>query len=141
LEVFKIYYNSAFVYPIARKNKSQICSNSAFEFQGYFIKHAQVIVISKTFSEENYEENKMNFEGAYFWNGLADSAQIRNWRCPTRGNLHRKVCVLLFWECRATEIYENNIFFTPVKYTLVYQAPCRTTHYCVPLSNPANSVI
>ena len=66
--------------------------------------------------EENYEENKTNFEGAYFWNGLADSAQIRNWRCPTRGNLHSKIRAFLFWECRATEMHENNIFFTPIKY-------------------------
>jgi len=26
--------------------------------------------------EEKYEENKMNFEGAYLGNGLADLAQI-----------------------------------------------------------------
>jgi len=28
-------------------------------------------------------KNKTNFEGAYLGNGLADSAQIWNWRCPT----------------------------------------------------------
>jgi len=36
--------------------------------------------------EKKYEKNlksKTNFEGAYLGNGLADSAEIWNWRCPT----------------------------------------------------------
>jgi len=48
--------------------------------------------------EEKYEENKTNFEGAYLGNGMVDSAQIWNWRCPSRGNLHRKFCVFLLRE-------------------------------------------
>jgi len=44
--------------------------------------------------EEKYEENKMNFEGAYLGNGLADSAQIWNWRCPTLKEFTQKIsCV------------------------------------------------
>ena len=33
-------------------------------------------MISKSFSKEKNKENKTNFEGAYFWNGLADSAEL-----------------------------------------------------------------
>jgi len=33
-------------------------------------------VLRKEKGEEKYEENMMNFEGAYLGNGLADSAQI-----------------------------------------------------------------
>jgi len=43
-------------------------------------------VISKSVAKRRrrkYEENKTNFEGAYLGNGLADSAQNWNWRCPT----------------------------------------------------------
>jgi len=44
--------------------------------------------------EEKYEENKMNFEGAYLGNGLVDSAQIWNWRCPTPKKFAQKIlCV------------------------------------------------
>jgi len=44
--------------------------------------------------EEKYEENKTNFEGAYLGNGLVDSAQIWNWRCPTPRKLAQKIlCV------------------------------------------------
>jgi len=44
--------------------------------------------------EEKYEENKTNFEGAYLRNGLADLAQIWNWRCPTlREFTQRILCV------------------------------------------------
>jgi len=49
--------------------------------------------------EEKYEENKTNFEGAYLGNGLADSAQIWNWRCPTPRELTQKFHVFLFNEC------------------------------------------
>jgi len=40
-------------------------------------------VLRKEEGEEKYKENKTNFEGAYLRNGLVDSAQIWNWRCPT----------------------------------------------------------
>jgi len=44
--------------------------------------------------EEKYEENEMDFEGAYLWNGLADLAQIWNWRCPTPREFTQKIlCV------------------------------------------------
>jgi len=44
--------------------------------------------------KEKYEENKTNFEGAYLEKGLADSAQIRNWRCPTLREFAKKnLCV------------------------------------------------
>jgi len=41
--------------------------------------------------EEKYEENKMKFEGAYLRNGLVDSAQIWNWRCPTPRKFAQKI--------------------------------------------------
>jgi len=44
-------------------------------------------VISKSVAKRRrrrkYKENKANFEGKYLGNGLADLAQIQNWRCPT----------------------------------------------------------
>jgi len=41
--------------------------------------------------EEKYKENKTNFEGG---NGLVDSAQIWNWRCPTLRKFAQKIlCV------------------------------------------------
>jgi len=44
--------------------------------------------------KEKYEENKMNFEGGYLGNGLVDSAQIWNWRCPTLRKFAQKIlCV------------------------------------------------
>ena len=40
------------------------------------------------------EEIKTNFEGTYFENGLVDSAQIWNWRCPTPREFAQKIsCV------------------------------------------------
>ena len=64
----------------------------------------------------------MNFEGAYLGNGLADSAQIWNWRYPAQENSHRKfVCF-----CSGSvelQMHENDIFFTPVKYALVHRVP------------------
>jgi len=54
--------------------------------------------------EEKYKENKTNFEGAYLMNGLANSAQIWNWRCPTSREFTQKFFHLfLFRECRATD--------------------------------------
>jgi len=54
-------------------------------------------VISKSVAkkgEEKYKENKTNFEGAYLMNGLADSAQIWNWRCPAPREFTQKIsCV------------------------------------------------
>jgi len=48
----------------------------------------------KEVGEEKYEENKVNVEGTYPGNGLADSAQIWNWRCPTTRKLtHKILCV------------------------------------------------
>ena len=46
--------------------------------------------------EEKYEENKTNFEDAYFGNGLAD---FETEGAPPRGNSYRKFCVFLFREC------------------------------------------
>jgi len=44
--------------------------------------------------EEKYKENKTDFEGAYLRNGLVDSAQIWNWRCPTPRKFAQKIlCV------------------------------------------------
>jgi len=44
--------------------------------------------------EEKYKENKTNFEGTYLRNGLVDSAQIQNWRCPTLREFTQKIsCV------------------------------------------------
>jgi len=58
-------------------------------------KQAQVIVILKSVAKRRKcKENKMNFEGAYLRNGLADSAQICNWRCPTLREFTQKIsCV------------------------------------------------
>jgi len=42
--------------------------------------------------EEKYKGN--NFEGTYLRNGLVDSAQIWNWRCPTPREFTQKIlCV------------------------------------------------
>ena len=59
----------------------------------------KVLQKEEKYEEEKYEENKTNFEGAYLGNSLADSAQNWNWRCPPRGNSHRKSRVLLLREC------------------------------------------
>ena len=45
----------------------------------------------KSEGEEKYKENKTNFEGAYLGNGLVDSAQIWNWRCPTPRKCAQKI--------------------------------------------------
>jgi len=54
-------------------------------------------VISKSVAKrrrKKYEENKTNFEAAYLGNGLADSAQIWNWRSSTPRELTQKIlCV------------------------------------------------
>ena len=61
--------------------------------------------------EENYEENKTNFEGTYLGNyqlkfGIGGA--------PPRGNSHRNfVCFCL--ESVELQMRENSIFFTPVK--------------------------
>ena len=83
--------------------------------------------------KEEKKENKMNFEGTYLRNGLADSAKIWNWRC-----LPDKICTAKFI-CFSSgtielQMHENGVFFTPVKYTLVCCAPGflgHTTHYQV----------
>ena len=72
--------------------------------------------------KKKYKENKTNFEGAYLGNGLVDSAQIWNWRCPTP----RKLTENFVYFCSGSvelHMREDSIFLTPVKYTLVYRTP------------------
>ena len=55
--------------------------------------------------EEKYEENKTNFEGTYLGSGLVDSTLKFGIRSALpRGNLHRKIHVFQFRECRATDV-------------------------------------
>ena len=61
---------------------------------------------------EKYEENKVNFEGAYLGNSLADSAQIWNWRCPTPREFTQKFRVLLFRECGATDAWKRRSLYS-----------------------------
>ena len=49
------------------------------KFESNPLKYTQVIAISKSVakrSRRKHEENKINFEGAYLGNSLADSVQI-----------------------------------------------------------------
>ena len=54
--------------------------------------------------EEKYKENKMNFEGTYLRNGLADSTKI--WGVPPRRNLHSKIRMFQFRDYQATDAWK-----------------------------------
>ena len=85
----------------------------------------RVIAISNGVAKkgEKVEENKTNFEGTYLGNGLEDSVQIFNWRCPTP----QGICIKKL-ECFGSvsvelQMHDNSVFLTPVKYTLVCHVP------------------
>ena len=61
---------------------SMLLQPSKFEVNQ--LKHVQVIESgTKKAEDEKYEENKINFEGAYLSDGWVDSTQIWNRRCST----------------------------------------------------------
>ena len=65
----------------------------------------------------------MNFEGAYLENGLMDSAQIWNLRCPTPKKFAQKILCVSAQGVLSYRCVKTAFFFTPVKYTLVCRTP------------------
>jgi len=78
--------------------------------------------------EEKYEENKMNFEGAYLGNGLANSVKLK---VPHPEGIRTENFVCFCSGSVELQMRENGIFFTRCK--SLSRAPgflFRTTH-CV----------
>ena len=69
--------------------------------------------------EEKYEENTMNFEGAYLSDSLADSTQIWERRCSTLKKFSQQNWLIFVQALLSYECVKNSIFLVSVKYTLV----------------------
>ena len=85
----------------------------------------ELLQFQKVLLEEKYEEYKMNFEGMYHGNGLLDSAQIWNWKCPTPSGFALKNLCVSVQGVSSYRCGKVGIFFTctRIKYTLVCHVP------------------
>ena len=81
--------------------------------------------------EEKYEENKTNFEGAYLENGLVNSAQICNWRCPAPRKFAQKILCVSAQGVFELQMRENTLVCPTPKVSFFLG---RTTLLCVLIS-------
>ena len=65
--------------------------------------------------EEKYEETEMNFEGTYLSDGLVDSAQLGNGKCPHPEGVSTAKMVSFCPAIIKLRIHENSVFLVPVK--------------------------
>ena len=73
--------------------------------------------------EEKYEENKMKFDSACLRSGLADLAQIQNWRFFILREFAHKKFLCFCSGSVELQMHKNGVFFTPVKYIYMHIIP------------------
>jgi len=102
-----------------------MCSNSGPNFRAIHQSKHKLWRFKKNVAKRRKKKEKKNKKKirAYLRNGLVDSAQIWNWRCPTPRQFTQKNFVCFCSGSAELQMCENSIFFTPVKCTLVYRIP------------------
>ena len=98
--------------------------------------HASYSNSKKVFRKEEWYKRKCKekFEGAYLGNGLADSAQIWNWRCPTLRKVSQKHMYVSVKGVLSSQHADNGVSIEKINahrfLSILFYVAVHTTTHC-----------